>query len=281
MCNNTHDIIIRVVEIGIKKMSFNISYLNTWIASDTHRIFKTHHINYITGECTTGLTPEATVEYLHNNLRSLTGATDKPTRFAAVFLSFSVSDDLVEASREWTTHSIDVCPGTNCVCSKNIAHQFFLRNTVNGNILLIGNTCIKKLPFSEDLKKTIAKQYAIKQKLQKGIEYRKCFRCSDRIIHPSLPDKYCVSCIGLVRRQEISQPVQINTNIIITQTVSPGFRPDIVQIARQEQFEAREYARSVERQYYEDQFDLTPEYKAKLALYLEDRKKPISERIYV
>lgn len=38
---------------------------------------------------------------------------------------------------------------------------------------------------------------------------------------------------------------------------------------------------SVTIKHYEDQFNLTPEYKAKLALYLEDRKKPISERIYV
>ena len=262
-------------------MSVNMVNIATWVNSPVYRSYKAHRINFITQECTTGLKPHETVDHLHVNLRSLTAATDKPTRFVAVLLAFSVADDLVTASEEWANSPLEeFSGGSTCICSHNITYEYYLRNVENGNVLSVGCDCVQKVPFPDHVKDKIKEQRKIKVAMDKNISYKRCIRCLDKVIPEQSTENYCKTCKPLI------PPIIPGTIITAAPTtiipaISVPAVPQQITINKRVTTQEIDTERELRRQEYCRQWNLSPEYQAKLNLYLEDRKKPPSERIYV
>lgn len=262
-------------------MSYNYENIRAWVGSDYYRELKAHRINYLTSYCTTGLTPQGTVDYLYSCLRAMTLASDKPTRFMAVLLTFSASDAVDQALLEWNLSNIDDTGVGYCICSKNIHYEYYITNTINGNVLICGCDCIYKVNFPRMLKEKVKKQVKIKTSLDRNKKYKQCIRCLDRVILEESKELYCANCGFMIRQEEMIKASLVNQVIrppIITPTPPPVTEPirraptPNGYYAERREREAREYA---------EQFDLCEEYKEKLNKYLEDRRKPCGERTYV
>lgn len=91
----------------------------------------------------------------------------KPDRFAAVLMHFSSPSVSYESVRyqndyaatydrclsQWRVHSIISGDfGFKCCCSQDIEHLHYVRNTDNGNILLVGSSCINKFAPNSKMK---------------------------------------------------------------------------------------------------------------------------------
>ena len=83
------------------------------------------------------------------NLYGKYGATSKPEKFECVLRHFSSKSDLerkiyFDQWKIYVFQKTTLDPKT-CICSQSIHDLRFIQNTINGNILMVGNCCIKKL----------------------------------------------------------------------------------------------------------------------------------------
>lgn len=108
--------------------------------------------------------------------------------FNTVLLHHSESKDPKIAIVEWSFYANTTDgEGRTCICSHVIHDMFYIINSVNGNILRVGNDCINKLYKSSDLDLDI-KEF-IKRKRYTGdrLWCRGCHR------HNIMPEKNWVS----------------------------------------------------------------------------------------
>lgn len=133
------------------------------------------------------------VESLHNILKERLRFTDQPHRFCFVLLCCSTNKIWVDAINEWSSDDAELeCERTFCICSHTIHYLFYEDNTLNGNIIRVGNECIKK--FGNELMKAEAKR------LMKNLKYkgdkRECITCHKNVINPEKPQwmTQCMNC---------------------------------------------------------------------------------------
>lgn len=131
------------------------------------------------------------------------GLKKKSDRFAYILHKFSVDDT------PWIPHSLNcidqwkvvVTPSSNpindhkiqCICSQYIEHTYYIENQINGNVLIVGSSCICKFGTDEmaETVRSIARQRNNKEKLR-----RQCFSCGKYRIGLKKPDyiNQCKPC---------------------------------------------------------------------------------------
>ena len=190
-------------------LQHNRAALQAWMSSPYYTTYRLYNINALNDKVLVenikrDISPDQLVAAIHTELQSLTQETKMPTRFIAVLMTFSVSNTIPEALKEWTnTHLDDLHGGGHCICSHWIQHQIFIKNKHNGNILLVGNECIKKLPFSNKLKEEIKRQMKLKRILDKNKIYKHCERCHDKVIEQEVNTKYCERCEKIIVQEQL------------------------------------------------------------------------------
>jgi len=167
---------------------------------------------------------EGDYEKLVSPLYETISRKDKPTRFAHVLTHFSepsqpraeISEEVYVGqvieqwrvyARSWTDDVGRL--GFNCICSQcNIHDLRYVVNLQNENVLLVGNSCIKKLPncttlwqqnaaLSKELNKTLVCGYCETEKAREEFDYKEiCKDCErDRSIDELRGVKrYCRGC---------------------------------------------------------------------------------------
>lgn len=117
---------------------------------------------------------DAKIERIWNILEAVCKQKKMNSRFIAVILFYSshsvnkitlqhefgdklsiTSEDISTCINEWTNVVSLYKDGVRCICSHNIDNIYLVKNTVNGNILRIGSSCIDK--FGNGLLKDVAK----------------------------------------------------------------------------------------------------------------------------
>lgn len=275
-------------------MSINTLALGTWIGSERYTYYRKHTINSINGTVSDGsgavmlYTPENIFAGIHSDLHDLTGESGMPARFAAVLMVFSVANTFEQALQEWGDCSIDKNLYVNCMCSHHIHQNFFIKNTINGNILVTGSSCILKIGFKEDLKTEIKRQANVKRLLDDNVSYVRCGRCGDTVVHPLNPHPYCQRCYSIVLREnqqrELLQKAERDRlqleadNRIKLQRERDHAK---LLITKESIENNRQPANITRSEIYAKKFDLTPEQIEKLRKFREDRMKPPDERYYI
>lgn len=141
-------------------MSVDQGAIDIWIRSQEYKSYKGISIDSNRQDIT------SVSDDIHNKLRSLTGNTDKPTRFAAVILCFSVADTFRSALLEYE-YIGEKDGGCRCLCSQTVTYEQYIRNVKNGNIITVGNVCINKFPFSNDLVRIANARLQLLKKMKK------------------------------------------------------------------------------------------------------------------
>ena len=125
------------------------------------------------------------------NVYQQTGISQKPDRFQVILRVYStdMNQSIVQGLPQWHiihtrfTGNFGEHP-SHCICSQVIERLYFVQNSLNGNILLIGHECIKKFG-SESL---IAESSII------GKFYRKCQHCSKSTFFTDIIGGCCPNC---------------------------------------------------------------------------------------
>ncbi|CAH6419792.1 Hypothetical protein HVR_LOCUS872 [uncultured virus] len=190
---------------------YNVTAINTWINSTKFLKYKNYRINCHTHKCerTIDSKDNAIIECsddlirgIYEDLQELTSERGMPIRFMAVMIAFSESLNVEDAFGEWEMSEIKSNTNTDCICSHWIEQNLFVRNINNGNILVIGNECIKKFPFDNVVKEIARKQLNIKKKLDKNKIYEACERCGHYIVPTGTTPCYCLECYGIICEME-------------------------------------------------------------------------------
>lgn len=117
-----------------------------------------------------------------------------PDRFMAVLLAYSVSKDYIEAIKEWSVITQKKpqydTEGTKCICSKNIDRLYPVTNTINGNTLYIGSSCIKKF-CTDELKNALNLAKSMRNSAEKTM-CKGC--CKYKLALDAEPWRYCKKC---------------------------------------------------------------------------------------
>ncbi|CAK7994536.1 Hypothetical protein POVR1_LOCUS60 [uncultured virus] len=118
-----------------------------------------------------------------------------PDRFMAVLVAYSRSKNYNEAVKEWNLIKSEKpeynTEGTKCICSKDIDRLYPVTNSLNGNTLYIGSSCIDKF-CTDDLKSSL--KVAMKAQKYQG-ENKMCKGCCNYRLPPDADSwKYCKSC---------------------------------------------------------------------------------------
>lgn len=97
------------------------------------------------------------------------------SRFKAVLLYYSESDNIEDAINEWNLYKVSDANDVSsiCICSHDIHHEYYVRHQTNGNILRIGSECINKF-MGEDVRTDA-------DILRKQLQYQKKGNGSKRI----------------------------------------------------------------------------------------------------
>lgn len=120
-----------------------------------------------------------------------TGVSKKQERFQIIIQCYSTDQSLPldQCLSEWyiiharkTSQSENFKP--RCCCSQDIERLYFVQNSLNGNILLVGGECIKK--FGSDSLKTE------RQIISKF--YRKCEHCDKLTFFTQIVGGCCPNC---------------------------------------------------------------------------------------
>lgn len=108
----------------------------------------------------------------------------------------SVSEDIVEAVKEWSFAGKTVDHGKPCencqICSqKDLRYHFYIENKKNGNVLKVGSSCILKfsIPVYEDGKLlTLAETKKALNEHKKKMHHKACVRSIEKLI-PSIENE--------------------------------------------------------------------------------------------
>jgi hypothetical protein len=93
-------------------------------------------------QTSTGMEPIINIWTLLNDIGNITGM---PERFTAVIMAYSQSKDYEYAINEWSVINVNSSEYTEqCICSHKIEINNYVRNNINGNVLIIGSECINK-----------------------------------------------------------------------------------------------------------------------------------------
>lgn len=140
------------------------------------------------------------IKHIWKSMKSTETSNGKPAKFACVLLYYSNSKKINKAINEWNevrlmTEPSDEC-NYKCICSQDIEDFYYVVNSVNGNILRIGSSCIMKFGC-EKLKEEVdilqrKKKY---EKTGKG-DKRMCESCHKFRININKPShiKLCRNC---------------------------------------------------------------------------------------
>jgi len=140
--------------------------------------------------------PSAVEDSIHN-IWSLGG--DMPTKFRNVILAHSTNQSSfgtairewlpVLVENEWKLHDDISCHTNQCICSHDIQDLRFVKNEINGTILMIGNSCIDKFEYDFPIALSHIGERSI---VNTRIMCLSCFRYN--ILSHKYP-KYCNQCV--------------------------------------------------------------------------------------
>jgi hypothetical protein len=146
--------------------------------------------------------------WLNKNLWSSENNFDMPDNFIKVIAEYS--EDKVKGISEWDpvfiASDIDIIDGF-CICSHPIVNAFFYRNRINGNVLRIGNECIKKFGTDKQVKAVneVNRRKNVETRRKSGEPLRRfCQGCRRHNIMPDKPDFHtlCQKCWRDGKREE-------------------------------------------------------------------------------
>lgn len=135
--------------------------------------------------------------------------SNKPQRFELVLVHYSEDNTFDKALEEWQNvyaGGDDYQGQTFCICSHPITNLYYIRNSLNDNVLRVGSECIGKVNFSEEVKnKTKA---LVKSSNYKG-DKRMCQACGRHSIEYDLP-AYHTRCKKCYKAGNMSLPEYMN-----------------------------------------------------------------------
>lgn len=128
------------------------------------------------------------------------GTSSKTDRFYYTLLFFSNSTNILEAIEEWDGlyHRKSVVKSElSCICSQDIEHYHFVKNSINDNILRIGSVCINKF-CCEPVRSEAKVVESIKNYEKNGNgKHRMCAACNHFAVKADFPSWriFCKSCM--------------------------------------------------------------------------------------
>jgi hypothetical protein len=169
-----------------------------WMESDQFKHYRSYTINCMIDQARSPnqeLSVAQLIGQIHHDYGELTLDHTMPGKFKAVIAVFSNVNNEDTMLQEWTHAPIGPNLHNMCICSHAIQHNIYIKNTINNNILVVGNECINKLNPTKQLRLITKKQYNVVKTLDKTKQYKPCNNCKDYIIlHPSNVD-YCNKCL--------------------------------------------------------------------------------------
>ena len=117
----------------------------------------------------------------------------KEQRFTSMMVEFSSKKD-EDYINEWdvVNNTWDIPHQDQCICSQEIQNNYFIRNRVNGTVLVIGSECINKFG-SEEMKD---KHKVMKKQDTYSGDRRMCVSCCKYMISANAESwkNVCKSC---------------------------------------------------------------------------------------
>lgn len=179
--------------------------MDQWINSVTFNKFKEYGIDCINNTIhlkkdEVGPVSDLTIEMLFNRIHeaflAMTGEKSMCSKFMGVLMVFSESTNEMEALREWQMGIIGLDIYNKCICSHPISNNHYIRNTKNGNSLVVGSDCILKFSFDENTKQSVKYQKRMKSDLDRTKTYRPCEDCGNYVNDiDAHPKTKCYSCV--------------------------------------------------------------------------------------
>lgn len=120
-------------------------------------------------------------------------ATSKPERFESVLNHFSskINLDRETLFSEWEIYFAKKATNNpkTCICSQSIRDLRFIQNTKNGNILMVGNRCIRKVAKNTKLGEQNADLNNFRDRV-----IRECRGCTLNCFALRMRGSYCEDC---------------------------------------------------------------------------------------